>query len=97
MLALVANQLLANDYEFYACALEDERFISSELRKVGKTWTFPVLLKHKIVLAPTSANFPLFKKHKIIREWTCQQYRQGQAKFSMRGGPIRECAVLTGT
>ena len=34
-------------------------------------------------------------KHEIISEGTSQHYLQEQAKFAMRGGPIRECAVLT--
>lgn len=52
---------------------------------------------NKIALAPTSAIFHFNLKHKIIRVGTCQHYLQEQVKFSMRGGPIRECAVLTRT
>ena len=50
---------------------------------------------NKIALAPTSAIFHFNLKHKIIRVGTCQHYLQEQGKFSMRGGPFRECAVLT--
>ena len=67
MSALVANQLLTNDYEFNACALEDECFISSELRKVGNNWTFPILLwLTKLSLLRQVQISTL--KHKIIRE-----------------------------
>ena len=76
------------------CALEDECFISSELRKDGKTWTFPILLWLTKLPLLRQVQFSILK-HKIIRVGTRKHYLQEQAKFSMRGGPIRECAVLT--
>lgn len=67
MSALVVNQLLVNDYEFYACTLEDECFISSELRKVGKNWTIPILFWLIKLSLLRQVQFSSLK-HQIIRE-----------------------------